>query len=201
MKELKHTEIKSEVFTTEGMVNYVARFGDYRHTDMEYEGTLAVFRTLLNYDYLWMNVRVKNGAYGCMNSFGKSGDSFFVSYRDPKLKQTMETFEKTGDYLRKFNIDDRTMTKYIIGAISDMDVPMTPSTKGSRSLGAYLTNLEFEDIQRERDELLSCEQKDIRALAEYIDAIMEENAVCVVGNGQAIEENKEMFGKIENLFR
>ena len=32
------------------------------------------------------------------------------------------------------------------------------------------------------------------------DAIMKENAVCVVGNGQTIEENKEMFGTIENLF-
>ena len=92
------------------------------------------------------------------------------------------------------------MTKYIIGAISDWDVPMTPATKGSRSLGAYLSNLEFADVQKERDQLLSCTQEDIRALADYMDAVMKEHAICVVGNGQMIEENKDMFGVIENLF-
>ena len=94
----------------------------------------------------------------------------------------------------------RTMTKYIIGAISDLDIPMNPSAKGSRSSSAYLTNQTYEEIQKERDELLACTQDDIRALADYMDAIMKAEAVCVVGNGQAIEENKEMFGTIENLF-
>ena len=77
---------------------------------------------------------------------------------------------------------------------------MTPATKGSRSLSAYLSHMDYADLQKERDELLGCTQEDIRALADYMDAIMEENAVCVVGNGQIIEENKEMFGMIENLF-
>ncbi len=92
------------------------------------------------------------------------------------------------------------MTKYIIGAVSDMDVPMTPVVKGSRSSGAYLTNIDFEEIQRERDEVLSCNQEDIRRLAGYLDAIMSEDSICVVGNGQAIEENKQLFMKVENLF-
>ena len=157
-------------------------------------------QVILGYEYLWTNVRVKGGAYGCMCNFGKAGDSYFVSYRDPNLKKTMDTFEKTGDYLRSFTADERTMTKYIIGAISDLDIPMNPSAKGSRSSSAYLTNQTYEEIQKERDELLTCTQDDIRALADYMDAIMKAEAVCVVGNGQAIEENKEMFGTIENLF-
>ena len=77
---------------------------------------------------------------------------------------------------------------------------MTPATKGSRSLSAYLSHMDYADLQKERDELLGCTQEDIRALADYVDAIMKENAVCVVGNGQTIEENKEMFDTIENLF-
>ena len=154
----------------------------------------------MGYDYLWINVRVKGGSYGCMCSFAKTGESYFVSYRDPNLKKTMEVYEKAGDYLRSFTADERTMTKYIIGAISDWDVPMTPATKGSRSLSAYLSHMDYADLQKERDELLGCTQEDIRALADYVDAIMKENAVCVVGNGQTIEENKEMFDTIENLF-
>ena len=92
------------------------------------------------------------------------------------------------------------MTKYIIGAVSDMDVPMTPAVKGARSSSAYLTNLSLADLQKERDELLSCTQEDIRALAGFLDAIIGQEAVCVVGNSQSIEENRELFMNVENLF-
>ena len=128
-------------------------------TDYAYTGALRVLKVMLRYDYLWINVRVKGGAYGIMCNFGRTGDSYLVSYRDPNLKKTVDIFEKTGDYLREFHADERTMTKYIIGAVSDMDVPMTPVVKGSRSLGAYLTNLDFAQVQRERDEVLSCSQE------------------------------------------
>ena len=192
---------KNEGFETSAQIQYVGRAGNYR-TDgnLSYTGALRVLKVILGYEYLWTNVRVKGGAYGCMCNFGKAGDSYFVSYRDPNLKKTMEIFEKTGDYLRSFTADERTMTKYIIGAISDLDIPMNPSAKGSRSSSAYLTNQTYEEIQQERDELLACTQEDIRELADYMDAIMKAEAVCVVGNGQAIEENKGMFGTIENLF-
>ena len=55
-------------------------------------------------------------------------------------------------------------------------------------------------MQRERDEVLACDQESIRKLAGYLDAIMAQDVVCVVGNGQSIDENKQMFMKVENLF-
>ena len=116
------------------------------------------------------------------------------------MKKTVDIYEKTGDYVREFTADERTMTKYIIGAIADLDVPMTPSVKGSRSASAYFTNLDYEDVQKERNELLACTQEDIRALAGLVDAVLAQNAICVVGNGQSIEENKELFMEVENLF-
>ncbi len=195
------TEKKNEGFSTSAQIQYVCRAGNYMTgTDYAYTGALRVLKVMLRYDYLWINVRVKGGAYGIMCNFGKTGDSYLVSYRDPNLKKTVDIFEKTSDYLRDFHADERTMTKYIIGAVSDMDVPMTPAVKGSRSSSAYLTNLDFEEIQRERDEVLACSQESIRTLAGYLDAIMSQEAVCVVGNGQSIGENREMFMKVENLF-
>ena len=194
-------EKKNEAFSTSAQIQYVCRAGNYmKNTGYQYTGALRVLKVILGYDYLWINVRVKGGAYGCMCSFGKTGDSYLVSYRDPNLKKTVDIFEKTSDYLRKFNADERTITKYIIGAVSEMDVPMTPAIKGSRSASAYLTNLDYEDVQKERDEVLSCTPEDIRALAGYLDAVIGQEAVCVVGNNQSIEENREMFMKVENLF-
>ena len=192
---------KNEGFSTSAQIQYVCRAGNYMTgTDYVYTGALRVLRVMLRYDYLWINVRVKGGAYGIMCNFGKTGDSYLVSYRDPNLRKTVDVYEKTSAYLRNFDADEQIMTKYIIGAVSDLDVPMTPSVKGSRSSSAYLTNLDFAEVQRERDEVLACSQEDIRALAGYLDAVMAQDAICVVGNGQSIEENKEMFMKVENLF-
>ena len=194
-------KMRNEAFSTSAQIQYVCRAGNYRKgTNFQYTGALRVLKVILGYDYLWVNVRVKGGAYGCMCSFGRTGDSYLVSYRDPNLKRTVDVFEKTGDYIRQFTADERTMTKYIIGALGDMDVPMTPAVKGSRSASAYLTNLTFEEVQRERDELLLCTQEDIQALAGLIDAVMAQNAVCVVGNSQSIEENRGLFMEVENLF-
>lgn len=192
---------RNEAFSTSAQIQYVCRAGNFRTgTDYAYTGALRVLRVILGYDYLWQNVRVKGGAYDCMCNFGKTGDSYLVSYRDPNLKKTVETFEKTGDYIRNFTADERTMTKYIIGAVSELDVPLTPSAKGSRSSSAYFTNLDYEEVQKERDELLACTQEDIRALAGYLDAVMGQEMICVVGNGQSIEENRELFMEVENLF-
>ena len=195
------TEKRNEAFSTSAQIQYVCRAGNYMtNTDYVYTGALRVLKVILGYDYLWLNVRVKGGAYGCMCNFGKTGDSYLVSYRDPNLGKTVDIFEKTSDYIKGFTADERTMTKYIIGAVSDMDTPLTPSAKGSRSWEAYQTNLDFADVQKERDEVLSCSQEDIRGLAGYLDAVMAQDAVCVVGNSQSIEENKEMFMDVEPLF-
>ncbi|MDE7321277.1 MAG: insulinase family protein [Lachnospiraceae bacterium] len=195
-------EKRNEGFSTSAQVQYVCRAGNFTtNTDYEYTGALKVLKVILGYDYLWLNVRVKGGAYGCMCNFGKTGDSYLVSYRDPNLRKTIDVFEKTSNFLREFTVDERTMTKYIIGAISDMDVPLTPAGRGARSSSAYLTNTDFAEVQKERDEVLSCSQEDIRALAGYLDAIIGQEAVCVVGNSQSIEENKEIFMNVENLFR
>lgn len=194
-------EKKNEGFCTSGQIQYVGQAGNFRKKyGYPYTGALRILKVIMGYEYLWTNIRVKGGAYGCMCSFGKNGDSYFVSYRDPNLKKTFETYHGIADYVKDFTADERTMTKYIIGTISEIDTPMTPATKASRSLGAYLSNLTFDEVQKERDEILNCTQEDIRKLAAYMEAIMEADAICVVGNGQAIEENKELFGEVDHLF-
>ncbi len=45
-------------------VQYVAKTGDFVCEGYEYTGALRLLRIILSYDYLWINVRVKGGAYG-----------------------------------------------------------------------------------------------------------------------------------------
>ena len=134
-----------------------------------------------------------------MSSFSRDGNAYFVSYRDPHLGQTIRTFESAPDYVRQFEADERTMTKYIIGAVSTLDHPMSPSAYGKYSLAAYMTGFSEEKMKRERKELLDCTQEDIRRLAGYIEAFLEEDALCVVGNAQKLKDESDRFERLEKL--
>ncbi|MBP5222483.1 MAG: insulinase family protein, partial [Lachnospiraceae bacterium] len=192
-------EKKNEGLTSQSRVQYVCRAGNFRKKGLPYDGSLKALQMLMDTEYLWTNVRVKNGAYGCQSSFGSTGESFFVSYRDPEIMKTLEIYENAAEYVRNFEVDERTMTKYIIGAIGELDLPKTPSKKGSYSRGAYLSGETKEEIQRRRDELLATTPEKIRSLAKYIDAFMEDKCLTVCGNAGKIKENEKIFDRIENL--
>ena len=192
-------EKKNEAFMTAGQVQYVAKAGNFIQKGLPYTGALRMLRMIMGYDYLWNQVRVKGGAYGCMSGFSKNGDSFFVSYRDPNLSKTLEVYENAAEYLRNFTGDDRTMTQYLIGAISDLDTPLTPQSKGLRSLSAYMTKQTEEDFQQERDELLEANEETIRGLAKYVESFLQDDCICVVGAAAKVKECKELFGSVENL--
>ena len=189
-----------EGYMTAGQIQYVCRAGNYIKKGLPYTGALKVLKVMMGYEYLWNQVRVKGGAYGCMCNFAKNGDGYFVSYRDPNLEKTVEVYEQAADYIKNYEADERAVTQFIIGAISELDVPMTPVTKGAYSLGGYLTGLSMERIQQERDELLATDAEILRGLYRYVEAFMSYDCLCVVGNGDKIKEKKDIFETIEQLF-
>ncbi|MBQ7971858.1 MAG: insulinase family protein [Lachnospiraceae bacterium] len=191
---------KNEGFTNSAKVQYVCRAGKYLKDDSDYTGSLKVLRTILGYDYLWGRVRVEGGAYGCMSAFKRNGLGYFVSYRDPNLTKTNQVFEEVVEYLEGYEADEREMTQYIIGTMSDEDAPLTPVARGQRSYLAYRMNVAIETLQKERDELLATTEKEIRALAPFMKNMLEADCICVVGNTTAIGEAAELFEKIEPLF-
>ena len=191
---------RNEGFTNSAQVQFVCRAGNFSKHGLEYTGALRVLKTILGYQYLWNEVRVKGGAYGCMSNFQTSGEAYFVSYRDPNLENTLQIFEKAPAYIRQFKADPKEMTKYIIGTISDMDIPLTPRIRGARSRNAYLEGTTYEEIQKYRDQVLGATEEDIRALAGYIEAFLQDGFLCVVGNEEKIKAAKELFAEVKPLF-
>ncbi|HJC73952.1 MAG TPA: insulinase family protein [Candidatus Mediterraneibacter faecavium] len=194
-----HCRKRNEGFKTSSKVQYVARTGNFIDGGAEYTGALQILKVILSYDYLWQNIRVKGGAYGCMSSFNRIGEGYLISYRDPNLKKTMEIYEGVVDYLKNFNVSDRDMNKFIIGTISNIDRPMNPAAKGSRSMNLYMNRVSEEMIRKERAQILDADQADIRALAEVLEAMLKENSLCVIGSEEKIEENREMFMEVKTL--
>ena len=194
-----HCVKRNEGFKTSSKVQYVARTGNFNDRGVEYTGALQILKVILSYDYLWQNVRVKGGAYGCMSSFNRIGEGYLVSYRDPNLEKTMEIYEGVVDYLKNFNVDDRDMNKFIIGTISNIDRPMNPAAKGSRSMNLYMNHVSAEMIREERNQILDAQQADIRALADVLQELLDAHELCVIGSEEKIEEQKEMFLEIKTL--
>lgn len=190
----------NEGLRTSAKIQYVAMAGNFREAGLPYTGSLKVLRTIMAYDYLWNQVRVKGGAYGCMNSYSRNGDTYLVSYRDPNLEKTLQVYEDSVEFVKNFQASERDMTRFIIGTISDLDVPLTPHVQGVRSMGAYLSHLTFEDVQRERDQVLSADSEAIRELAAYLQAVLAQKHLCVIGNEEKLNAQKELFGEVKNLF-
>lgn len=194
-----HFNTAKEAFIDASQIQYVAKTGDFICEGYEYTGALRLLRIILSYDYLWINVRVKGGAYGCMNTFLRSGESYFVSYRDPNLSDTLDVYDRIPEYIKSFSPDERDMTKYIIGTFSALDTPMNPEAKGSRSLSAYLEGITYEQIQKERNEILNAQPEDIRRLADLVEAVLKKNSICVIGNENMIKESAGLFENVEKL--
>ena len=189
----------SEAYTTAGMVQYDACAGNFARAGYAYHGALSVLKVMMNYDYLWIRLRVQGGAYGCMCGFSPNGTGYFTSYRDPNLKETYDVYEGAVDYVKNYEADERTMRKFIIGAISGVDVPLGASDKGARSLSAWLTHTSYEKLDKNRYELLHTDVETIRSLYGIVDVVVHSGLRCVVGNAGKIQENKDMFQKIEPL--
>ncbi|MEG0671783.1 insulinase family protein [Clostridium sp.] len=194
-------EKKNEGLLTPGNVQYVAEGFNFISLGYKYSGKLKVLKTIIGLDYLWNKVRVQGGAYGCMVSITRGGNMVFVSYRDPNIKETLETYNKAYEYLEKFKASEREMIKYVIGTVSDLDTPLTASSKGEEALSNYIRGLSQNEIQRERDEVLSIKEEEIRELYSLVKAVMDKGYYAVLGNENKILESKDIFNNIVTVFK
>lgn len=197
--ESYHWDLKAlnEGLTSSSRVQYVGQGANFIRHGYPFTGAMHVLETLLRYDYFWTKIRVQGGAYGAFTSFNRNGMMYFGSYRDPNLKETLDVFDGTGDYIRHFEASDREMDKFIIGTMSGIDTPLTPQMKGSAAATCWLRGISKADRQLNRNQILDARQQDIRAMADLVDACMKDNVICVFGGQEKIEANKDVFGVVK----
>lgn len=162
----------------------------------QYSGQMLVLRHILNFDYLWNNVRVKGGAYGAGITINKYGDIGLWSYRDPNLLNTLQTYFSISDYIKNINLDDITLNKYIIGTLNSFDQLMSPNEKGTSSLIEHITNSNPNNFNRLVCEIKKTTVKDLQLLAELFDKNINNCYKCIIGSKELIEKNKNLFKNI-----
>ncbi|MGP1403594.1 MAG: insulinase family protein [Catonella sp.] len=199
IKASKKSGLLAKGYTASGQVQYVSRAGNFVDAGLPYTGVLNVLNVLLSYEYLWVNVRVKGGAYGCYSKFNRNGDSSFSSYRDPKLMETNEVYENMVRYLENFEADEKEVTKFVIGAVGSADIPLTPFADGERSFNAYMSEINESYIKKSRNEMINTTAADLREMAKYVKAVLDEKIMVVVGSEAKIKENADKFDEVSSL--
>lgn len=180
-------------------VQYNAMVGDYKSAGLPYHGSLQVLGTILGTQYLWEEVRINGKAYGCHCAFGRSGECYLSSYRDPQLTGTYDIYRRIPEYLRSLQLSEEDLTRFIIGTISSIDTPMNPSAQGNFSLYAYITGLTNEEVAIGREQILDTTQEDIHRMADYVEAVLSQNLYCTVGAEARIEQDRAFFRSIRTI--
>ena len=186
----------NEAYTTAGNVNYAALALPVEIHDRI--GTWQVFVNVMNYDYLWTQLRVLGGAYGQFALTTRSGLLGFVSYRDPHCASTYHIYDQVADYLDQLDFDDSTMLKFIIGTIGTIDAPLPPARFGAACYLNDLNGITDEKRQAEKRQILSCTLDQLKALGSII-RNGKPRYRCVIGNPISIEKAKDLFDVVEPL--
>ncbi|MGY3725114.1 hypothetical protein SAMN05421767_13622 [Granulicatella balaenopterae] len=194
-------KILNEGFKTAQEIQYVAKGYNQTLLGTPFNGQNLFMKTILGLDYFWNSVRVKGGAYGGMSMVDQLGNVSGVSYRDPNLVETLAIYDKTADYLANYHPTEEEFEKNLIGTFSGVDRPLSASQKGRIAFNRYFTHKTREDAQQIRNEILATTPEKIRNYAPVMQKIMDQNAFVVIGNAQKVENNKEIFGTVRNLFK
>ncbi len=192
--------VENEGLLTPSKVQYVVKGYNFRRLGYEYTGSMSVAANVIHLEYLWNKVRMQGGAYGAWPRLDRNGTLLLASFRDPNLKETLEAFDQTGAFLRGFDPSPREMTKYIIGTISDLDRPLTPSMKGEIATSRFLSHLTQEEVQREREQVMETDRYAVTGFADMVDQAMSRNYFAVLGGDGKIRENEGLFGRLVQVF-
>ena len=183
-----------EMTDFEGMVipaqvNYVGKSANLYKTGYAYHGSSHVISRYLRNGWLWDKVRVQGGAYGAFCHFDRlTGIATFVSYRDPNLLKTLETYDASARFLKELQLSEDELNKNIIGMIGDLDQYQLPDAKGYTSMVRYLSGETDAQRQLIREEVLATRLPDFRVFGDVLGPALNKGSIKVLGSESAIQE-------------
>lgn len=186
----------AEGIKTQFDVNFVSRAGKFHRP---FSGAMLVLSNALSLNYLWQQVRVYGGAYGCMMQMKPHGFLGFTSYRDPAISRTNQVYEDIVEYIANLNPTEEELLKFKIGAIGSLDIVMHVSEKAYTAQQQYLSGNTYEIRKKYRSEVIHATKEELNSFAECFREALSANCLCVIGNTNKIEEEKGLFAEVRSL--
>ena len=144
----------------------------------------------LSFNYLWDEIRVKNGAYGASSFYSTLGGIFGLStYRDPQIEKSYNTFYKSPDHIfSTMKKNQEAIEQNIIGSLKKLDKPIRPSSAVHIALNKHLRNISEEYRYDFRRRLLSVNYNKIKKVTEEIILPgIDKASICTITNKKSIE--------------
>ncbi len=192
-------QVKNEAFVVPSDVTYSAVGYDRELLGSAYEGSWLVAARALSYDYLWNEVRVKGGAYGCGFQNVRTGNMRFYSYRDPRIDETLARFEQAGAWLEAFNPSEAEMDGYVVSTVAGIDAPVKARELLRRQDADFVAGFTPADRLAIRRQVIEASPASVRALAPFVTQAAAQGMRCVFGNAEIIDTSKVSFARVDLL--
>ena len=190
---------RHEAFVIPSDICFAARACDPRRLGIDVTGAWAVAANALSYDYLWNEIRVKGGAYGCGFRAAGERQAAFYTYRDPAIDPSIERVERAGAWLGSFEPDEAAFGGFIVSCVSGMDAPVKPYALTKRRNTTYLAGLDPHAREERRAQMLTATPAELRSLGADVTRIAAESPTCVFGGRDVIAESNAGFTVIDLL--
>lgn len=188
---------RHEAFVIPSDICFAARACDPRRLGLDVTGAWAVAANALSYDYLWNEIRVKGGAYGCGFRAAGERQAAFYTYRDPAIDPSIERVERAGAWLGSFEPDEAAFEGFIVSCVSGMDAPVKPYALTKRRNTTYLAGLDPHAREERRAQMLAATPGELRSLGADVTRIAAESPTCVFGGRDVIAKSNAGFNVVD----
>lgn len=188
---------RHEAFVIPSDICFAARACDPRRLGIDVTGAWAVAANALSYDYLWNEIRVKGGAYGCGFRAAGERQTAFYTYRDPAIDPSIERVERAGAWLGRFEPDEAAFEGFIVSCVSGMDAPVKPYALTKRRNTTYLAGLDPHAREERRAQMLAATPGELRSLGTDVTRIAAESPTCVFGGRDVIAKSNAGFNVVD----
>ncbi len=188
---------RHEAFVIPSDICFAARACDPRRLGIDVTGAWAVAANALSYDYLWNEIRVKGGAYGCGFRAAGERQTAFYTYRDPAIDPSIERVARAGEWLGSFEPDEAAFEGFIVSCVSGMDAPVKPYALTKRRNTTYLAGLDPHAREERRAQMLAATPGELRSLGTDVTRIAAVSPTCVFGGRDVIAKSNANFNVVD----
>ncbi|MBO4452661.1 MAG: hypothetical protein J5793_01880, partial [Clostridia bacterium] len=191
----KPLDVNKEGIVIPAAVGFAAKATNLNLHGRKYSGSLLALTNVLNYEYLWNEIRVQGGAYGCGFRAREDGDVFCYSYRDPKPGNSLSVYDRAKDFIKEFCKDEKDLTRYILGAVADIDPLLNEEQKLAVAEGRFFKGRTYADVCRVYTELLSTTSNDVLGLCDILEDLANDEVYCVAAGEALLDACGEQIEK------
>ena len=188
-----------QMWITNTQVNLCARA--YKTVPMDHPDAapLSVLGGFLRNGFLHTAIREKGGAYGGGANHDTNIAAFrFYSYRDPRLNETLDDFDRAIDWMMTGKHEWRMVEEAILGVISSIDKPGSPAGEARQAFHNMLHGRSLEKLQAFRQAILQVRLDDLKRVTQtYLQP--EQASTAIITSAATLEQKGNLGLDVINL--